>query len=127
MILTFVLLIKTGIIPIKLTIKKDLTWYQKTLLGYEIWINSHYFRIPFRNSEKVKLREEIQYMISCCDEQQRRQKLNAMFSWLKTWEKVRQFEKDYSVVDRKYVEKLVNGFVPRINVTSENLLDDGNQ
>ena len=25
--------------------------------------------------------------------------LNSMFSWLKTWDDVKQFEKDYSIVD----------------------------
>lgn len=35
--------------------------------------------------------------------------------WLKekVWEEVRQFEKDYSIVDRKIVEKLVSSFIPK--------------
>jgi hypothetical protein len=37
--------------------------------------------------------------------------LGAIFSWLKTLKEVRQFEKDYSIVNEKLVKDLVNGFI----------------
>jgi hypothetical protein len=52
-------------------------------------------------------------MIAKESQQNKFQTLSAKFSWLKTWEQVRQFEKDYSVVDRKIVERLVANFVPK--------------
>ena len=52
-------------------------------------------------------------MIAKYSDQQKRQTLSAKFSWLKTTEEVKQFEKDYSVVDRKLVADLVSGFKHR--------------
>lgn len=46
-------------------------------------------------------------------EQNRLQSLTAKFSWLKTREQVMQFEKDYLVVDREIVERLVRDFTPK--------------
>ena len=96
---------------IKITIRKDETFWNKTLLGYDVWVQKIYFRIPIRNKRKTKLNEEVNIMITKYDNQGKLQSLTAKFSWLKTWEQVRQFEKDYNVVDRKIVEKLVTNFV----------------
>ncbi len=96
---------------IKVTIRRDETFWNKTLMGYDIWIQKVYFRIPIRNKRKTELNEEISRMIAKYDNQSKRQTLYAKFSWLKTWEEVRQFEKDYSVVDKKIVEELVSNFV----------------
>ena len=52
-------------------------------------------------------------MIATYSQQNKLQTLSAKFSWLKTWKEVRQFEKDYSVVDRKIVANLVTNFVPK--------------
>lgn len=49
-------------------------------------------------------------MIALYDSKNKLQALSAKFSWLSTWEEVKQFEKDYSVVDRKIVENLVANF-----------------
>ena len=97
---------------IKVTISRDETFWNKTLLGYDVWVQKIYFRIPIRNKRKTELSEEENRMIA--DSQQSKpQRLSAKFSWLKTWEQVRQFKKDYSVVDRKIVERLVANFVPK--------------
>lgn len=98
---------------IKVTISRDETFWNETLIGYDVWIQKVYFRIPIRNKRKTELSEEINRMIAEYDNQSKLQSLSAKFSWLKTWEQVKQFEKDYSVVDRKIVEKLVAGFVPK--------------
>ena len=98
---------------IKVTIRRDETFWNKTLMGYGVWVQKVYFRIPIRNKIKTELSEEVQRMIAKYDNQMKLQTLSAKFSWLKTWEEVRQFEKDYSVVDRKIVERLVAGFVPK--------------
>lgn len=102
--------------------KKEKTFRNNTLLGYSftLWRKLNFgatgvykIHIPVRNRRKTELREEVNRMIAKYDNQSKRQALSAMFSWLKTWEEVRQFEKDYSVVDRKIVESLVHGFVPK--------------
>lgn len=98
---------------IKITIRRDETFWNKTLTGYDVWVQKVYFRIPIRNKRKTELSEEVQRMIAKYDNQSKLQTLSAKFSWLKTWEQVKQFEKDYSVVDRKIVERLIAGFAPK--------------
>ena len=97
---------KTGIV--KVTIRRQETFWKKTLIGYMVGINKFYFIIPLRNERKTKLREEIKKMITEYNYWEKRQALAAKFSWLKTWEEVRQFEKDYSVVDSDMVKFLVD-------------------
>ena len=72
---------------------------------------SIYFKI--RDKRKIETREEVCRMIAKYSEKQKRQTLSAKFSWLKTIEEVKQFEKDYSVVDSKLVSELVSGFKHR--------------
>jgi hypothetical protein len=98
---------------IKVTIRRDETFWNKTLMGYDVWVQKVYFRIPIRNKHKTELSEEVNRMIAKESQQNKLQTLSAKFSWLKTLEEVKQFEKDYSVVDRKIVERLVAGFVPK--------------
>jgi hypothetical protein len=103
-----------------LEFKKDRTFINHTLVGYEVTLyrrDSKYFStgiytisIPIRNKEKVEKREEILRMVASYSPENIRYSLSAKFSWLKTWEEVRQFEKDYSVVDRKIVANLVSNF-----------------
>ena len=69
--------------------------------------------IPIKNKKKVEKEEEINRMIATYSQQNKLQTLSAKFSWLKTWDEVRQFEKDYTVVDRKIVANLVTNFVPK--------------
>lgn len=100
-------------------IKKHETAFNHTLLGYHItlWKRTGHFDsssiyslyIPLKNAKKVELQEEILRMINYSD-QNRLQTLSAKFSWLKTLKAVEQFEKDYLVVDRKIVERLVSEF-----------------
>jgi len=97
---------------IKITIRRDQTFWNKTLLGYNVWVNKYYFRIPIRNKRKTELKEDIQLMITG-NQQSKNQRLSAIFSWLRTWDQVKQFEKDYSIVDKKIVERLVTNFVPK--------------
>lgn len=99
---------------IEVTIRRDETFFNKTLIGYDIWIHNFYFRIPIRNKRKTELSEDVNIMIAKESQQYKLQALSTKFSWLKTWEQVRQFEKDYSVVDKKIVERLVASFVPKM-------------
>lgn len=98
---------------IKITILRNETYQNKTLLGYDVWVQKLHFRIPIRNKRKTELSEEVTMMIAKYSHQDKLQTLTAKFSWLKTWEQVRQFEEDYSVVDRRIVEGLVANFVPK--------------
>lgn len=108
---------------LSISFRREETTWEKTLLGYRItlWkkMNEYSSRgiysiyIPRRNKRKTELNEEVNRMISKYSHQAKLQSLSAMFSWLKTWEEVRQFEKDYSVVDRKIVENLVANFKPK--------------
>ncbi len=106
-----VILYKMKIITISL--RRDVTYSNKTLVGYNLWINKKLIRIPIRNKRKLELQEEVLMMIGTYSYQAKLQRLTAAFSWLKTWEEVRQFEKDYSVVDRKIVANLVSNFKPK--------------
>jgi hypothetical protein len=97
----------------------------KILVAYEITLwkriseysaNSVYtLIIPIRNKDKIVKQEEIKKLKTLLtdDKQKVIRLLSARFSWLKTWEEVRQFEKDYSVVDIKVVANLVANFVPK--------------
>lgn len=107
-----ILIIFVKLKVIDVTAKTDKTFFNKTLMGYDIWINRFHIRIPIKNKRKTELREEVLRMISL-SEQNRLQSLTAKFSWLKTREQVMQFEKDYLVVDREIVERLVRDFTPK--------------
>lgn len=98
---------------IQVTIRRDETFRNQTLTGYDVWVHNFHFRIPIRNKRKTEVSEEVERIIALDSHQNKIQVLSAKFFWLKTWDEVRQFEKDYSVVDRKIVERLVAGFVPR--------------
>lgn len=101
-------------------LRKEESFLENTLLGYRLslykklseysanGIYSIYFKI--RDKKKVETQEEVLRMIAKYSDQQKKQTLTAKFSWLKTIEEVKQFEKDYSVVDRKLVADLVSGF-----------------
>lgn len=107
-----ILIIFVKLKVIDVTAKTDKTFFNKTFMGYDIWINRFHIRIPIKNKRKTELREEVLRMISL-SEQNRLQSLTAKFSWLKTREQVMQFEKDYLVVDREIVERLVRDFTPK--------------
>lgn len=105
-------------------ISKKETFWKNTLLGYQItlWKElSEYsanavcsIYIPIKNRHKTKLREEIERLMDL-ENPTKINSLTAKFSWLKTWDDVRQFEKDYSIVDPDYVKKLVSNFTPKSN------------
>lgn len=104
------------------SIEKQTTIYNKTVLGYKIilykkskwdWLTPLFsFYIPLRNKNKIQLKEHKQKLIEL-NSQQRRQRLSAIFSWLKTIEEVKAFEQDYYDVDPVYVEQLVNSFISK--------------
>ena len=84
--------------------------HKKTLLGYSFYYkNERFVYLPIRNTRKTELNEEIHNMING-NEQSKRQKLYAKFSWLKTIPEVEQFKKDYEIVDSELVNKLVEDF-----------------
>jgi hypothetical protein len=105
-----------------ITISKDETFSNRTLVGYRItlwkWINEssasgiYSIYIPVKNKKKVELKEDIERLLNKKNPNVK-YTLNAIFSWLKTWEEVKQFQKDYSVVDKVLVDKLVAGFKPK--------------
>ena len=100
--------------------RKETSFIENTLLGYSLilWkkLSEHSaeskfsFYLKIRDKNKVETREEVCRMIAKYSPQQKRQVLSAKFSWLKTINEVKQFEKDYSVVDSKLVSELVSGF-----------------
>lgn len=98
---------------------KQKTFWGKVLFGYLITLwdknkstSVFCINIPIRNRHKVELREEIERLMNPKNPN-RRYTLNAKFSWLRTWEEVWQFERDYSIVDEKLVKELVSKFVPK--------------
>lgn len=108
-VLIFLILFKTKLI--KVTVHRYKTFWNKTLLGYNIRVQNVTFRIPIRNKEKTELREEVERMIAEYDYQSKLQALSAKFSWLKTYDEVKKFERDYTVVDEKIVRNLVRNFI----------------
>ena len=121
--LAIVYLLLTKQAHLSISARRQEACFSKTLIGYSITLwkkTSEYssrgiysIYIPIRNKRKVELEEEVNRMIHKYDHQAKLQRLTATFSWLKTWEEVKQFEKDYSVVDRKIVENLVANFKPK--------------
>jgi len=103
--------------------RKHKTFKENTVTGYTVTLyrrTSSYcssgvfsLNIPVRNRKKTEKREEIDRMIAQYSQQNKLQTLNAKFSWLRTWDEVRRFEKDYGVVDSAIVADLVRKFVPR--------------
>lgn len=111
-LLIIFILVKIKIIDID--IRRDETFWKDTLIGYDIWVNRFYIRIPIRNKRKVELKEEIEKLMEG-DSYTKTQTLYAKFSWLKTEEEVKQFEKDYNIVDPEMVSKLVETFYAENN------------
>lgn len=107
-----ILYFKVGIF--KIIIRKDETFWNKTLLGYDIWINKFYIRIPIRNKKKIELKEEI-VQLKSYSKQHKLQNLSAKFSWLKTLKQVKEFEKKYKEVDETIINDLINKFNKKIN------------
>jgi hypothetical protein len=103
--------------------RKDTTFIKNTVVAYHItlWKKTSGFSassvytlvIPIKNKIKFEKEEEINRMIATYSHHNKLQTLSAKFYRLKTWNEVRQFEKDYSVVDRKIVANLVTNFVPK--------------
>jgi hypothetical protein len=99
------------------TIEKQKTSFVNTLLGYHVCLwhgNSGrgIFYLPVRNKRKTELKEEIE-RIKNESKHNRQYTLRAKFSWLKTWEEVKQFQKDYSILDKDLVDALVLKFIPK--------------
>lgn len=102
-----------------LKFQKETTSYEHTLLGFRLSLyenltyscKSIYLKI--RDKKKTEMEENARRMIVKCSQQDKLQSLSAMFSWLKTWEEVREFEKYYTCVDQKIVENLVANFKPK--------------
>lgn len=69
----------------------------------------HCLSIPIRNKKKEELKEDIADL-KRRDRQDRRQRLRARFSWLKTIDKVEEFKNDYYVADPEFIDELVTGF-----------------
>ena len=103
-------------------IRRDETFSKNTLVGYRImlWKNTDYgstgiygIYIPIRNKRKIEIQEEVQRLIN--DTTNQRYNLNAKFSWLKTMDEVLEFERNYSVVNKEFVDELVEGFKRKHN------------
>ena len=94
-----------------------------TLLGFRLSLwkrhNKHsssqmktLIHIPIRNGVNTEMKEDAVRLISE-SEQNKRYSLRAIFSWCKSWDEVRTFQKYYTVVDSKFVHDLVREFVPK--------------
>ena len=104
------------------TFEKEKTFYKKTLSGYLItlWRKETYgangvytLHIPIKNRRKIELKEEVERLIK--DRTNTPYTLRAKFSWLKSWEEVKQFKKDYSIVDAEIVNELISKFATKTN------------
>lgn len=102
-----------------ITISKDTTFYADTIVGYNItlWKKTsencasglYTIYIPVKNKKRVEVDENVLRLING-SVQDKRQFLYATFSWFRNWKDVREFEKNYSVVDEKLVKRLINEF-----------------
>lgn len=87
----------------------------KTLLGISLWRKKGYnwynriLYLPIRDSEEIEKKEDIERILTL-NEEQRRQKLRTMFSWVKTKEEAKQFYIDYHIIDKKYIRQLLSKF-----------------
>lgn len=107
-----------------LEFKKETT-YENTLLGFRLslWQKvgeyssnyKHSIYIKIRDRKKTQMEEKARRMIATYSQQNKLQSLTATFSWLKTWDEVKEFQKYYTCVDQKIVEKLVSEFVPKVS------------
>ncbi len=83
----------------------NLSYEGKIIVGFRIWYkNKNIINIPLRNRDKISKRNDILYMIN--NPQVKRQHLHAKLSWLKTKEEINIFRNDYSIVDKKFVNKI---------------------
>jgi hypothetical protein len=101
----------------RITIEKQKTIFVNTLLGYRVvlwhgFMGRGIFYLPIRNQRKTELKEEIE-RIKNESKQNRQYTLRAKFSWLKTLEQVKRFQKDYSILDKDLVDALVSEFIPK--------------
>lgn len=102
---------------------KELSSCNKTLLGYRLilWKKTSEFGaegkglvyLKIRDRNKTEKQEDANRMIAKYSQQNKLQALTAMFSWLKTWDEVREFQKYYTCVDKNIVDNLVSKFVPK--------------
>lgn len=106
-----------------LRFRKETTTYNNTLLGYRLSLweklsgssasSRHSIYLKIRNKKKTEMQEDALRMIANYSQQNKLQSLTAQFSWLKTWDGVKEFQKYYTCVDQKIVENLVSNFVPK--------------
>lgn len=105
--------------------KKETTTYENTLLGFRLSLwkklseysasSNHSIYLKIRDRKKTEMREEARMMIARYSQHNKIQSLSAKFSWLETWDDVKEFQKYYTCVDRKIVEDLVSNFVPKVS------------
>ncbi len=100
------------------SIRKDKTFINRTLVGFHItlWKRTSEFSasgiytlyIPIKNKKRVEFKEDIARLMK--DNTNKHYTLRARFSWLKTQKEVKDFQKNYSVVDKDFVDQLVLKF-----------------
>lgn len=105
-----------------LSLRKETTTWDKILLGYRLSLwkktseysasSKHSIYLKIRNKKSTEMKEDAIRMISIYSQQNKLQSLTAKFSWLKTWNEVKEFQKYYTCVDQNIVENLVSKFVP---------------
>ena len=108
-----------------LQFKIETTDYNNTLLGYRLSLwektseysssSKHSIYLKIRDRKKTEMEEDARSMMAKFSQQNKLQSLTAKFSWLKTWDEVREFQKYYTCVDQKIVENLVAKFVPKVS------------
>lgn len=106
-----------------LTFQKETTAYKNTLLGFRLSLwkktseysaSSNYsIYLKIRDKKKTEMKEDVDCMIANYSQQNKLQSLTAKFSWLTTWDEVKEFEKYYTCVDPTIVENLVAKFEPK--------------
>lgn len=102
------ILFKTRIIGISFS--KNRTFWKKIVYSYTIFINGRGFVIPIRNEHNAEVEDDIYAMNKYRLHSDRCRALRSKFSWLKSEKEVRQFQKDYGVVDPEFVKTLVSEF-----------------
>ena len=102
-----------------ISVVPDKTIFNKTLIGYHISlykkrtvgeINLFSFYLPIKNKAKVKLQDEITYVLHWYDYEEKLNYLTTAFAKVKTDKEVKEFEKTYNCISDKIVFDLVREF-----------------
>lgn len=102
---------------IKLSIETERSWNNNILCSVSLYFwkygaGTRLFHFQIRNSEKIRIKEEIERMLSP-NYPNTKYDLNAKLSWTKNAEEIIKFKKIYGKVDPEFVDEIINKQIAR--------------